>query len=100
MVSAVKQFFEKYIKTPSEAADRVSDHSLRIATAALLIEMMRADSEITEAERDAISKTIQSKFGLSEEETHELIKLAEEEIWQATGYFQFTSLIINVFSYE
>ena len=100
MVSAIRQFFEKYINPPSETADRVSEHPLRIATAALLIEMMRADSEITEAERDAISKTIQSKFELSEEETHELIKLAEEEIWQATGYFQFTSLINNGFSHE
>ncbi len=100
MVSAIRQFFENYIKSPAEVADRVSEHSLRIATAALLIEMMRADSEITEVERDTISKTIQSKFELTDKETHELIKLAEEEIWQATGYFQFTSLINNGFSHE
>jgi len=101
MVSAVKQFFEKYIKPPSGTADRaVSEHSLCIATAALLIEMMRADAEITEAERASISKTIQSKFALSEEETHEIVKLAEEEIRQATGYFEFTSLINEGFSHD
>ncbi|MBI5740098.1 MAG: TerB family tellurite resistance protein [Nitrospirae bacterium] len=100
MVSAVKQFFDKYIKPPSKTADGVSEHSLCIATAALLIEMMRADSDITEAERASISKTIQSKFALSKEETHELMKLAEEEIRQATGYFEFTSLINKGFSHE
>jgi len=100
MLSAVRQFFEKYIEPPSNTADRVSGHSLQIATAALLIEMMRADSEITEAERTSISKTIQSKFALTGEETDELMKIAEEEIRQASGYFQFTSLINKGFTRE
>lgn len=100
MVSVIKQFFEKYIKPSSASSDKVSEHSLQIATAALLIEMMRADSKVSEEERRTVAKTIQLKFKLTEEETNTLLKLAEEEIWKSTGYYEFTSLINKGFTYE
>lgn len=100
MVSVVKQFFKKYIKPSSDGSDKVSEHSLQIATAALLIEVMRADSKVSEEERRAVAKTIQSEFKLTGEETNKLLKLAEEEIWKSTGYYEFTSLINKGFTYE
>ena len=100
MVSIVKQFFDKYVKSSPDAPDRSSGHSLQIATAALLIEMMRADSKISEEERSAIATAIQSKFNLTETETNALLKLAEDEIWRSTGYYEFTSLINKGFTYD
>jgi uncharacterized tellurite resistance protein B-like protein len=100
MVSIVKQFFDKYIKSSSDTPDRASDHSLQIATAALLIEMMRADSKTSDEERSIIATTIQSKFKLTETETNALLKLAEDEIWKSTGYYEFTSLINKGFTYK
>jgi uncharacterized tellurite resistance protein B-like protein len=100
MVSVIKQFFEKYIKPSSDGSGKVSEHSLQIATAALLIEVMRADSKVREEERRAVAKTIQSKFKLTGEETNKLLKLAEEEIRESTGYYEFTSLINKGFTYE
>ena len=79
---------------------RVPVHSLQIATAALLIEMMRADSEITDVERNTVTDTIRTKFSLSREETDSLLQLAKEEIWASTGYFEFTSLMNKWFSYD
>lgn len=100
MVSVIKQFFEKYIKPSSASSDKVSEHSLQVSTAALLIEMMRADSKVSEEERRTVAKTIQLKFKLTEEETNTLLKLTEEEIWKSTGYYEFTSLINKGFTYE
>lgn len=100
MISVIKQFFEKNIKPVSGSSDYVSEHALQVATAALLIEMMRADAEITNEEQKTITNTIRSRFSLTGEETDNLLKLAEEEIWESTGYFEFTSLINKGFSYE
>ncbi len=100
MVSVIKQFFDKYIKTNPGNQDAVSDHSLQIATAALLIEMMRADAEITDDEKVVISNSMRVKFGLSDGEISALMKLAEDKIWEATGYHEFTSLINKGFTQE
>lgn len=100
MISAIRQFFEKHIQVSPDSSERRSEDTLRLATAALLIEMMRADAEISEEEKTSITKIIRNKSGLSENEMADLIKLAEEEISRATGYFEFTSLINKGFSYE
>jgi uncharacterized tellurite resistance protein B-like protein len=100
MVSIVRQFFDKYIKSSPDTSDRGSDHSLQIATAALLIEMMRADAKTGDDELSTIAAVIQSKFDLTGDETSTLIKLAEDEIWKSTGYYEFTSLINKGFTYD
>ena len=100
MINTIKQFFEKNIQTSPESSEEISEHSLQLATAALMIEMMRADTEISDEEQNAITDTIRSKFDLSAEETDILLKLAEEEIARSTGYFEFTSLINKGYSYD
>ncbi len=45
MVIGIKKFFKKHIKPSPAGSDEVSEHSLQLATGALLIEMMRADAE-------------------------------------------------------
>lgn len=100
MISAIRQFFEKNIKPSPDMQEELSEHSLRLATAALLIEMMRADADISGDEKAAVTRIIRSKSGLPGEEIEDLIKLAEEEIDRATGYYEFTSLINKGFSYD
>jgi uncharacterized tellurite resistance protein B-like protein len=100
MGSSIKQFFEKYIKHSPDSSEKLAEHSLQLATAALLLEMMWADKKISEDERRIITKSIQSKFKLTEEETNTLLQLAEEEIKKATDYYEFTSLINKGFTYE
>jgi uncharacterized tellurite resistance protein B-like protein len=100
MVGIVKQFFDKHIKPASDTPSKGSDHSLQIATAALLLEMMRADSKISDEELKTVTEALQSKFSLTEDETGSLIKLADDEISKSTGYYEFTSLINKGFTYE
>lgn len=100
MVIAFNKFFKKYIKPSPVGSDEISEHSLQLATAALLIEMMGADAEITEDERRMVMNTIMTRFHLTEEESSALLQFAEEKIRKATGYYEFTSLINKGFTYE
>jgi uncharacterized tellurite resistance protein B-like protein len=100
MLHAIRQYFEKNIKPGQDARSDRGGHSLQVATAALLIEMMRMDTEILEQERQTILAALRTKFDLSREETDRLMELAESEAHQATDYYQFTSLINNGFTAE
>ena len=96
MLSNIKSFFDKNFLQIDTAGDE--QHQLRLATAALLIEMMQQDDEVHEKERQVIMLALQEKFALSESETKSLVDLAHEEAHAATDYHQFTSLIAKQFS--
>ena len=100
MVSSIKKFFEKHVQPVSGKTDGVAEHAVQVATAALLIEMMKADGKVSEDERKAVMQTIRSTFNLTEGETKSLKKLAEEKIKRATDYYEFTSLIHKELPYE
>jgi uncharacterized tellurite resistance protein B-like protein len=97
MVDAIREFFERYIKRDTAAARTTGADSLQLATAALLIEMMRMDGQPSVAERDRVVHAIQTKFALTPEQVNELLCLAEAEAREAVDYFQFTSLIKDQF---
>ena len=97
MLDAIKNFFEENIA--SETAEDI-DQQLRLATAALLLEMMHQDHKVREEERQAVRDALQEWFGLTREKTVELIELAQNEASNATDYYQFTSLIAREYSLE
>ena len=96
MLNAIKNFFEKNI---SPEANGDLDHELKLATAALLIEMMYQDDQVHEKEMDAAKEALMEKFGLTEDECHALFSLAEAEVKEAVDYHQFTSLIAREFTH-
>ena len=98
MLSGIKAFFEAHILATDDSTDK--DHALRLATTALLIEMMRMDDHFHEAEQKRLMQEIKARFKLSDIETEELIELATAELKNSTDYFQFTSLINQHFEYE
>lgn len=94
MLSTIREFFDRNIG----GAPAQDGHAIQLATAALLVEVMRIDAETSDAERATVQRAIREKFGLSEAETSALVALAEEEMRQATDYYQFTSLINQRFN--
>jgi uncharacterized tellurite resistance protein B-like protein len=99
MLKAILDFFDATIAVPA-AAGADDRHSIELATAALLVEVVRIDVETTDAEREAALRAVREKFGLSGTEAATLIDLAEQEVRQATDYYQFTSLINRRFTPE
>lgn len=94
MLKTIKQFFEQNL-SPDQVQD--PEHQLKLATAALLIEMMQQDGKTTDNEIEAVKTALQRKFELTPEETEQLFELAREETRQAADFFQFTRLINDHF---
>lgn len=97
MVHAIQAFFEKHIKVGSTTVAERGQDPLYVATAALLVEMMRMDGDVTPDERQWVANVLQKKFDLPPEHVSELLELAEQQADDATDYFRFTSLIKNHF---
>jgi uncharacterized tellurite resistance protein B-like protein len=93
MITSIKEFFTQLIEPGTRQAAVGSEHALQIATAALLLEMMRMDERITSEERTAIATALRQEFNLDAAQLDTLIALAEQQARQASDYYQFTSLI-------
>ncbi len=93
MIAGIKEFFSQFIEPGTRSGSNDGEHALRVATAALLVEMMRMDQRIDDAERDSVAATLQREFGLDAAQLAALVALAGEEARQASGYHQFTTLI-------
>jgi uncharacterized tellurite resistance protein B-like protein len=99
MIKSMQHFFKSRIHSVMQVEDtESSEHALRLATAALLIEMTHADFHVTAEEKDAVKRGLRNTFGLSTHETQELISLAEQEVREVASLYQFTSLIDKNFS--
>jgi len=98
MLNAIKKFFEQNMS--AEIASDTQEHQLKLATAALLIEMMNQDEKVLEAEKQTVRKVLKDNFRLNDEETDELCQLAEQEMHNAAGYYQFTRLIAEHYSQQ
>jgi uncharacterized tellurite resistance protein B-like protein len=97
MLNSIRDFFDRHIGAAPAPNER---HTLELATAALLIEVARIDQGANPDERTAVLRAVREKFELSHDEAERLIALADEEMKQASDYFQFTSLINRHFTQE
>lgn len=92
MFSTVKDFIERLTADLSASADAApDDHTLHLATAVLLVEVMRAAPEMHEHEYDAVLQALQQRFALGEDELQRLIDMAHETARTAYDYQRFTS---------
>lgn len=93
MIASVKAFFAQFVEPATRDAGATEAHALQIATAALLLEMMRMDDHIAPAEQRAIADALRRQFGLNDEEFQAVLEVAEATARSANDYYQFTSLI-------
>ncbi len=92
MLRTLKELFGAL--QPSAATDpRTAEHTLQLATAVMLVEVMRSDADIGQAERQAVIDALRDKFALADDEIDRLIELAHQTARDATDYFAFTSHI-------
>ena len=100
MLDSIRKFFREHIAPETEADAAGQAARARVAAAALLVEVVRSDSEFSETERKAVLDAASRKFGLDPRESEALVQLAEAEAEEAHDLFQFTSLINASFSAE
>ena len=95
MIQSIREFFAVRI-----ASEERKEPSLELATAALLIEVSRADFQVSDEERGAIEEQVRKSFGLTEAETREIVAWAEEEVARAVSLYEFTRLVDRSFTPE
>ena len=96
MFHSIKAFF--LAEFENEVIDK--DHLIQKATAALLIEISRSDSEVQKSERELINKTIKTEFSLEQSEADELIETADAEVDGAVSLYEFTRVLNDHLSLE
>jgi len=97
VLASIRQYFDRHLASAGSNRD---PHTIELATAALLLEVSRADGEIAVEERNSISRALHAKFHLTPAEAAELVALAEAEVRDAVDTYQFTSLVNKHFSRE
>lgn len=100
MIARIRQFFEEYIVITETVDAYELEHQLRLACAALMIEVLNADHSVDQSELDTLRRVLQESFDLDEHEAENLIQLANEERIEATDYYQFTSLINEFYTQQ
>lgn len=93
MLKTLKDLFDSLLP-PSPGADaQGGEHALQLATAVMLVEVMRADASFHDDERAAVLAALRDKFALADDEAARLAELAEATAKEATDLFAFTSRI-------
>ena len=92
MLAHIRDYFEKQILN-THGEDVPETRPEQLATAALLIEVMIVDGNLSEKELASISQTLKTLLSLSAEDVEELIALSQAEVDQATSLYEFTRQI-------
>lgn len=96
MLRALKELFDA-ISAPTDVTVAPAEHRLQLATAVLLVEVMRAEPVLGANERLAVVAALRRTFALAEDELSKLVELAEQTAGTASDFFQFTSVINDAF---
>lgn len=91
MLNKLSDFLSAII-TPVGAESR-PEHTLQLATAVLLIEVMQADADSTDLERATVLKILKERFYLADAEVAQLSDLGRQTARSANDFHQFTSVI-------
>lgn len=98
MLNKLNDFLSSII-SPAEADSR-PEHTLQLATAVLLIEVMRSDSETDDEEQAATLNILKQRFHLSDAEVAQLHELGLHTAKTANDFYQFTSVINRELEYH
>ena len=99
MFKTVKDLIDRLSAELAPADSPPDEHSLQLATAVLLVEVMRAAPEVHENEYGAVLKALRRKFDLSEDELQQLLALAHERSRTAYDYQHFTQQLNQRFTH-
>ena len=90
---SIANILDRLTGRTSEVQPRQRQDPLRLATAAVLLEIAHADGEFTPAEDGDIGSFLASSFHLSPDDAKELIEAADEIRKRTVDYFAMTNYI-------
>ncbi len=97
MIRTIKKFFSDRI-SEQEPTEEERQHALQVAASVLLIEISRSDAHVSEVEEKKILDVLQKSFSLDQEESENLMTLANDKTDDAVSFHEFTREINDQFS--
>ncbi|MCC2616119.1 TerB family tellurite resistance protein [Aestuariibacter halophilus] len=88
-----KQLADWFQQQLSDTSEHNKGHSVDVATACLLFEILRADDEQHEQEWSVCRQRLQQHTALAADELETLISMAQKEAAHAADFVQFTRVI-------
>jgi uncharacterized tellurite resistance protein B-like protein len=94
VLKALREFLESSFAQPAPAPDgQADDHSVRLAIAALLVEMSRADFVQDQSERDALQQLLARHFALEQNEAERLLGEAGDRASEMVSLHDYTRAV-------
>ena len=96
----IKTIFEQVVvaistKPAPTEQDPAREEGIRLATAVLMLDVARADHVFDETEFDEVLALVETHFGLSPEDSAELVNEADYKAENLTSLHDFTQLLHN-----
>jgi len=92
VISPIQTSGEIEISSPKQTSNKYL-----VATAALLVEIAKADGDFTDDERKRIINLMKKDFNLDDECVSELLALSEQKVKDSISVYEFTSVINETF---
>ena len=85
----------KEVETSSQ---KTISKKYQVATAALLVEIAKADGNFSDEERNRIIDLMRTDFNLDDECVNELLELSEQKVKDSISVYEFSSIINESFT--
>ncbi|AGH45450.1 tellurite resistance TerB family protein [Paraglaciecola psychrophila] len=93
MINSIQEWFKDQLETDNND----TQHTIELATAVLLYEVMRADHKFEQLEQNSYRNQLKNHFSLSGTELEILCKLSQSKADDAADYQQFTRVINDIY---
>lgn len=100
MFKTLKDLFDSFTQPELSPSPAQREHALQLATAVLLVEVVRAETAMDEAERTTMVTALRSKFALTDDELERLLELAVTTSKTAYDYQRFTGSLNDHFTQD
>jgi len=101
MLRTLKALFEQALAPATGAgAAPTSAERLNLSTAVLLVEVMRADGDLSDSERRAVTAVLRQRLSLADDAAASLMAAAERSAMDATDLHTFTSALNDRLSFD
>jgi uncharacterized tellurite resistance protein B-like protein len=85
--------FKALFADEKDGSNQLEEHSLELASAALLYEVARADFTQDAEEEARLSTALQSAFALTEKELERIQSVASDKVDESTSLYDFTRVL-------
>ena len=98
MLQALKELFESLLAPAGSQTPEEREHTLQLATAVLMVEVMRVDGNMHATQQSAIMAALRERFALPDDALAQLVERARQAAETANDYYQFTSSMNEQFT--